>query len=153
MQVLAERVGYYVDSRSRRLRPGRIGAEQIRVLFDAVARDRTGAAEIREAYVECVTLLIARRAQLSLATHDEIIAARMLALVQAAGYAKGEYELQVLLGVRSELWTLWKNQGQTVPVYVRYGPEWKPYSLRGMRKNPRIFWHVVRASLGMSPAR
>lgn len=133
------------------LKPGPLSVRIVKGIYLEPANiAHTEVEPIRAAYVECVKLLIARRAKLSLATHDEIMAARLLPMVQAAGYAKSEYELQVLLGVRSELWAQWKNAGHTVRVYVPYGPEWKPYSLRRMRKNPQIFWHVVRASLGMN---
>jgi proline dehydrogenase len=136
------------------LRPGPLSVRIVKGIYLEPAKiAHTEVEAIREAYVECVKLLIARRARLSLATHDDIMAARLLPMVQKAGYAKSEYELQVLLGVRSELWAKWRDAGHTVRVYVPYGPEWKPYSLRRMRKNPQIFWHVVRASLGLNPAR
>jgi hypothetical protein len=33
---------------------------------------------------------------------------------------------------------------------VPYGPEWRPYSLRRMRKNPQIVGHVMRQMLRLS---
>jgi proline dehydrogenase len=46
--------------------------------------------------------------------------------------------------VREELWSKWKDAGHRVRVYVPFGPEWRPYSLRRMRKNPQIVGHVMR---------
>ncbi|HUR26727.1 MAG TPA: proline dehydrogenase family protein [Planctomycetota bacterium] len=132
------------------LKPGPLSVRMVKGIYLEPAKiAHTEVEPIREAYIACTKQLMARRAKLSLATHDDIMAVKLLPLVTAAGYAKSEYELQVLLGVRSELWARWKSEGHTVRVYVPYGPEWKPYSLRRMRKNPQIFWHVVRASLGM----
>ena len=37
----------------------------------------------------------------------------------------------------SALWRQWRAAGHTVRVYVPFGPEWRPYSLRRLRKNPR----------------
>jgi len=34
-----------------------------------------------------------------------------------------------------------------VRVYVPYGPEWRPYSTRRLRKNPQVFRHVMRDTL------
>lgn len=53
----------------------------------------------------------------------------------------------MLLGVREPLWAAWRARGQRVRVYVSFGPEWKPYSLRRMRKNPQVLRHVIKATL------
>jgi len=48
--------------------------------------------------------------------------------------------------VREELWRRWREAGHCVRIYVPYGPEWKPYSIRRMRKNPQILGHVIKAA-------
>jgi proline dehydrogenase len=55
----------------------------------------------------------------------------------------------VLLGVREELWAAWKAQGHRVRVYVPFGPDWRAYSQRRMRKNPQILGHVMRNMVGL----
>ncbi len=137
----------------RALPKGPISVRLVKGIYlEPAAIAHTEAEPIREAFVDCAKLLIERGDKLCLGTHDEFLAERVLPLVAAAKYGKDRYEFQVLLGVRRELWALWRGQGHTVRVYVPYGPEWKPYSLRRMRKNPQIFWHVVRSSLGMRPS-
>jgi len=136
------------------LRPGPLSVRLVKGIYlEPAAIAHTEVEPIRAAFVECTKLLVERRAQLGLATHDEFLAERVLPLLRAADYARHEYEFQVLLGVRSSLWSTWKAAGHAVRVYVPFGPEWKPYSLRRMRKNPQIFWHVVRASFGLSGSR
>jgi proline dehydrogenase len=49
--------------------------------------------------------------------------------------------------VREALWHQWRQDGHPVRVYVPYGPEWRAYSTRRLRKNPQIFRHVVRDTL------
>ena len=44
-------------------------------------------------------------------------------------------------------WERWKGRGYTVRVYVPYGPEWRAYSTRRLRKNPAIAGHVLRAMI------
>jgi proline dehydrogenase len=104
---------------------------------------------IREAFVEIARKLFARGARVGLATHDEGLGERCLAVVRELGVAKERYEFQVLLGVREELWERWKKAGNVVRVYVPFGPEWRAYSQRRLRKNPQILRHVMRDALGL----
>jgi proline dehydrogenase len=105
---------------------------------------------IRAAYVEGLRALLARNASISLATHDERMAAQCFAVIAERAAQKPRYEMQVLMGVMEHLWARWKNAGHTVRVYVPFGPQWQPYSLRRLRKNPQMLRHVMRASLGLS---
>jgi proline dehydrogenase len=104
---------------------------------------------IREAYVALSRRLLEGGARVSFATHDELLADELLALARSGGHGAADYELQVLLGVREGLWREWKRRGQPVRVYVPFGPEWKAYSLRRMRKNPELLRAVARAALGL----
>jgi proline dehydrogenase len=78
------------------------------------------------------------------------MAERVLELVRQRGLASSQYEFQVLLGVQEQLWSQWRAAGHTVRVYVPFGPEWLPYSLRRLRKNPEMLRHLMRATLGLS---
>lgn len=131
-----------------KLAPGPLSVRMVKGIYlEPAAIAHTEPEPIRKAYVECVEQLASRRAKLSLATHDEGLAQRCLEVLQRYNYQKHEYEFQVLLGVREELWRMWREAGHRVRVYVPYGPEWKPYSIRRMRKNPQILGHVIRAAL------
>ncbi|MEZ5978925.1 MAG: proline dehydrogenase family protein [Planctomycetota bacterium] len=107
----------------------------------------TEAEPIRRAYVECAKLLLDRPGFTAFATHDDGLAERCLAEVRERGLSKERYEFQVLLGVREALWEHWKSAGHTVRVYVPYGPQWRAYSQRRLRKNPNIFRHVLKDTL------
>ncbi len=104
---------------------------------------------IRAAYIDMVRKLATRGARLSLATHDEIMAEHCFKILRELGRTSDTYEMQVLMGVREELWERWKSAGHTVRVYVPYGPEWRAYSQRRMRKNPHILKHVMRQFVGL----
>lgn len=131
-----------------RLRPGPLDVRLVKGIYlEPAAIAHTEAEPIRVAYVECARQLAARRARISLATHDEGLAERCLAVLGELGRGRGDYEFQVLLGVREELWDLWKRAGHAVRVYVPYGPEWRAYSQRRLRKNPQILRHVMRDTL------
>ena len=151
-------VGFVLQSRLKRtpadvaaLAPGPLWVRVVKGIYLEPAEiAHTEPEPIRAAYVEVSRLLLQRGARLSFATHDEILAGRLLALVRELSVPRERYEFQVLLGVREELWELWKSQGHTVRVYVPYGPDWRAYSMRRMRKNPQIVGHVIRNALGLS---
>ncbi|MFM7282749.1 MAG: proline dehydrogenase family protein [Planctomycetia bacterium] len=135
-----------------RLAPGPLSVRMVKGIYlEPAAIAHTEPEPIRKAYVECVEKLARRRAKISLATHDEGLAERCLEVLRKHQYRHEEYEFQVLLGVREELWRRWREAGHSVRIYVPYGPEWKPYSIRRMRKNPQILGHVIRAAF--TPAR
>src|SRR4029079_10572979 len=93
--------------------------------------------------------LFARGARVGLATHDEGLGERCLAVARELRIPKERHEFQVLLGVREELWDRWRKAGHVVRVYVPFGPEWRAYSQRRLRKNPQILRHVMRDTLGL----
>ena len=136
------------------LAPGPLHVRMVKGIYLEPERiAHTEPVPIRDAYFECTRKLFERGAFVSLATHDEVLAARVFELVDELGLGPDRYELQVLLGVREVLWREWVQAGHPVRVYVPFGPEWLPYSLRRLRKNPEILRHVVRATLGLRPSR
>ena len=108
-----------------------------------------GIATHDEYLVSAAVALLERGARVSFATHDAGLARGLSAMVGELGVPRERYEFQVLLGVQEPLWSEWQRAGHTVRVYVPFGPEWQPYSLRRLRKNPEILRHVVRATLGL----
>lgn len=130
------------------LAPGPLDVRMVKGIYLEPAEiAHTEPEPIRAAYVECVRRLCARGARLSLATHDDGMAERCFALLREFRYPSERYELQVLLGVREELWERWKKAGHVVRVYVPYGPEWRAYSQRRLRKNPQLLRHLIRDTL------
>jgi proline dehydrogenase len=152
-----ENVGIVLQSRLFRtlkdidaLPPGPLDVRMVKGIYlEPASIAHTEPEPIREAYVECVRKLAARKAVIRLGTHDDGLAERCLAVLKAAGYTREQYEFQVLMGVREELWKKWLEAGHKVRVYVPYGPEWRPYSIRRMRKNPQILGHVMRNAFGL----
>jgi proline dehydrogenase len=136
-----------------RLPAGPVSVRMVKGIYlepPAIAHVEPG--PIRDAYVACCEALFARGASISFATHDDGLAQRLLELVRRMRVGPERYEFAVLLGVREELWSSWREAGHRVRVYVPYGPDWLAYSLRRLRRNPQILGHVVRATLHL-PAR
>lgn len=107
----------------------------------------TEAQPIRDAFLACAESLWARGHRVAIASHDEHLAARLLRAATDRGVARDRYYFEVLLGVQERLWKLWSEQGHEVRVYVPYGPEWRAYSTRRLRRNPQILQHVLRNML------
>lgn len=132
----------------RRLAAGPLNVRLVKGIYLEPAEiAHTEPEPIRQAFLELAGQLAARDAFLSLATHDEVLAERCLALLGERGSPRDKREFQVLLGVREPLWAQWRAVGETVRVYVPFGPQWRPYSTRRLRKNPQIFRHVMRDTL------
>jgi proline dehydrogenase len=128
-----------------RLAPGPLWVRMVKGIYlEPAAIAHTEPEPIRAAYVEGARLLFERGASLSFATHDELLAQRLLELCRELRVSPERREFQVLLGVREPLWHQWRAAGERVRVYVPYGLEWRAYSTRRLRRNPEIFRHVVR---------
>jgi len=104
---------------------------------------------IRSAFLDGARMLLERGAFVGFATHDDELARGLINLCRELDAGPDRYEFQVLLGVRESLWQAWRSGGHPVRVYVPYGPEWRAYTQRRLRKNPQIMGHVLRATLGL----
>lgn len=155
-----DNVGIVLQSRLLRtpadidaLGPGPLDVRMVKGIYiEPRSIAHTGAGPIRDAFLECSRRLWSRGARVALATHDAELAERLFALARAMDVPPERYELQVLLGVQEPLWARWSAAGHTVRVYVPYGPEWRPYSLRRLKRNPQILGHVMRAALRLKLA-
>jgi proline dehydrogenase len=102
---------------------------------------------IRANFVQALEKLILRGVYPAIATHDEYLCCAAAALVDRHGLAREQYEFQMLLGVDEELRRVLLAAGHRLRVYVPYGRDWYPYSMRRLRENPEVAGHVLRAVL------
>lgn len=82
------------------------------------------------------------------ATHDDRILDILLPVAKANGWQPGDYEVEMLLGVREPYQRQLAAAGHTVRVYVPFGAAWWPYSIRRVGENPANARFVLRALLG-----
>jgi proline dehydrogenase len=82
-----------------------------------------------------------------IATHDEMLVWEAFRIIDRLGLDPSQYEFQMLLGVEEPLRRIIRDAGHRVRISVPYGPNWYPYSLRRLRKNPRIAGYVFKAML------
>jgi|ERR1051326_816205 proline dehydrogenase len=71
------------------------------------------------------------------ATHDDRLQQFAIDLASRNGWKQGEYEIEMLLGVRSQLAHDLARRGERVRLYLPFGRDWWPYSVRRIGENPR----------------
>ena len=104
--------------------------------------------EIRENFVRSMEELVASGARLAIATHDEWLVDEALALIDREGLESGDYEFQMLLGVREQLGDRLIADGHRLRIYVPYGRRWYEYSMRRLQENPKVATYIARDTVG-----
>ena len=86
--------------------------------------------DIQDNYLQ-LTELLGNKTNLrcAVATHDEIILNKILSKPDA-----DLFDYEFIYGVRRDLQLALKNQGQKVRIYLPFGENWLPYTLRRLRE-------------------
>lgn len=149
-----ERVGIVLQAALRRtladidslaeLRPGVRLCKGIYVEPPSIAYQEFDA--IRKSFVLALDALLENGCRPAIATHDEWLIEQSLQRV--AGLDSAAYELQMLLGVRTERARGLVAAGHPLRIYVPYGQQWYEYSLRRLQENPKVAGYVAKDVLG-----
>jgi proline dehydrogenase len=105
---------------------------------------------VRRNFVQALAKLFRRGVYAAIATHDEYLVCAAQGLIDEHRVPRDRYEFQMLLGVDEPLRRILVAEGHRVRIYVPYGRDWYPYSMRRLRENPEVARHVMRATLGLS---
>ncbi|MCA8960307.1 MAG: proline dehydrogenase family protein [Planctomycetes bacterium] len=101
--------------------------------------------EVRDSYKSLLQILLREGAtKVGIATHDEVLVQDAIRQVEELRTPKERYEFQMLLGVTERLRTQLVEAGHPLRVYVPFGVDWFPYSIRRLRENPQIASHVMK---------
>jgi proline dehydrogenase len=104
---------------------------------------------IRANFVYNMEKLLSSGAYVGIATHDSHLVWEGMRAVDRLGLDRKSYEFQMLFGVDPELRHIILAAGHRLRVYIPYGKDWYPYSIRRLRENPTVAHHVIRAMLGL----
>ncbi len=99
-------------------------------------RVHRGKQEIDRAFLRDVELLVRRGKHPALATHDSAVIERAQRLAPEVGREKGDFEFQMLYGVREDRQEELVRKGYLVRCYVPYGDRWYEYVLGCIRRVP-----------------
>lgn len=102
---------------------------------------------VRANFIYNMEKLLAQGAYVGIATHDPHLVWAGMAAVDRFGLDRSRYEFQMLLGVDPDLRKIILSEGHRLRVYVPFGRDWYPYSMRRLRENPSVARHVMRAML------
>lgn len=83
-----------------------------------------------------------------IATHDDRLHRYTIERARANGWKPGDYEFEMLLGVRGDVAQALARAGKRVRLYVPFGRDWWPYAVRRIGENPRNGWLLARSLFG-----
>ena len=98
-------------------------------------------------YVRCLKILMAGSGYPMVASHDPRMLAIAADLAARAGRNPGDFEYQMLYGVRPDEQRRLAAAGETVRVYVPFGEEWYGYLMRRLAERPANVAFFARALL------
>lgn len=103
------------------------------------------ALDVDKSFVRCLNILMSGEGYPMVATHDP----RLIAITEDRARwfdrSTGEYEFQLLYGVRPEEQTRLSASGYTVRVYLPYGEQWYGYLMRRLAERPANVGVLARA--------
>lgn len=104
-------------------------------------------ASIDDSYVRCVEILMASDCYPMVASHDSRMLKAAERLAALNGRRPGEYEIQMLYGVRDNEQRRLAASGHKVRAYVPYGADWYGYLVRRLAERPANFKFILRSLL------
>ena len=113
----------------------------------------TGRRDRDEAYRKAVVTLLSPEARERgvypvFGTHDHRMVAFAEHVAAANGWRRGQWEVEMLLGVRTAYQRELADRGVAVRLYLPFGRDWWPYSIRRVGENPANLGFVFRSMAG-----
>ncbi|BBX95521.1 proline dehydrogenase family protein [Mycobacterium lacus] len=109
----------------------------------SVAYRRRG--EVTDAYLRCLAVLMAGRGYPMVASHDPVVIAAVPFIASESGRGDGDFEYQMLYGIRDDEQRRLAGAGDHVRVYVPFGTQWYGYFMRRLAERPANLTFFVRA--------
>jgi proline dehydrogenase len=103
--------------------------------------------EIRRNFSKLLRLLLEGGCYAGIATHDDVLVEKAYQLIRKMKLPPDAYEFQMLYGVRPGLREEIVAGGHRMRIYVPFGKQWYPYSMRRFQENPQMARYVLRALL------
>ncbi|GAA3084941.1 proline dehydrogenase family protein [Streptosporangium carneum] len=101
--------------------------------------------EVDKAYVRCLRILMSGQGYPMVATHDDRLISITETLADRFGRSRGDYEYQMLYGIRTDKQQALSGAGHTMRVYIPYGDDWYGYFMRRLAERPANIAFFLRA--------
>jgi len=95
-------------------------------------------------YLKLAGMLAAEGSYPAFATHDPNMIEGVRAALAANGRKSGDFEFQMLYGVRRDLQSRLAAEGYQVRLYVPYGEAWYPYFMRRLAERPANVFFLAK---------
>lgn len=80
----------------------------------------------------------------AIATHDERLINEAKRFATGKNLPKDSFDFEMLLGIKRKLQRELAAEGYKVRVYIPYGRDWLPYTIRRLRERKENVWFVVK---------
>ncbi|OSC23111.1 proline dehydrogenase [Mycobacterium vulneris] len=101
--------------------------------------------EVTRSYLACLRVLMAGSGYPMVASHDPEVIGAVPAMARESGRRGGEFEYQMLYGIRDDEQRRLAAAGNRVRVYVPFGTQWYGYFMRRLAERPANMTFFLRA--------
>ncbi len=101
--------------------------------------------EVDRAYVRCLKILMAGGGYPMIGSHDPRMIAIGQDLARRNGRQSGDYEFQMLFGIRTAEQRRLAGEGERMRIYVPYGADWYGYFMRRLAERPANLAFFLRS--------
>lgn len=101
-------------------------------------------ADVDANYIKLMKKLLKSGIYHGIATHDLRMIRATREFAEREGIGKGQFEFQMLYGVRRDLMLQLAGEGYGVRAYVPYGEFWYPYFMRRLAERPANVWFIAK---------
>jgi len=100
---------------------------------------------VTDSYLRCLRVLMAGLGYPMVASHDPVVIEAVSALAREYGRGTGDFEYQMLYGIRDGEQLRLASAGNRVRVYVPFGTQWYGYFMRRLAERPANLTFFMRA--------
>ena len=101
--------------------------------------------EIRDNFIKILRKMFADGVYVGIATHDDYLVEAAYNMIKEMNIPKHKFEFQMLLGVKETLRDKINADGYRIRIYVPFGKDWYPYSIRRLKENPAMAGTIFKA--------
>jgi len=114
-------------------------------LASVAYRDRD---DVTDSYLRCLKVLMAGTGYPMIASHDPVVIEAVRDMAGGTGRGTGDFEYQMLYGIRDPEQRRLAAAGDAVRVYVPFGTQWYGYLVRRLAERPANLTFFLRALVG-----
>ena len=104
-----------------------------------------GPDDVTDSYLACLRVLMTGSGYPMVASHDPAIIDAIPDMVRESGRGTGDFEYQMLYGIRDDEQRRLADAGNQVRVYVPFGTQWYGYFMRRLAERPANLTFFLRA--------